>query len=33
MFLAGAGVLLGGILLGLTLTRLRWRKREHWGSL
>lgn len=33
MFLAGAGVLLGGILLGLTLTRLRWRKRDHWGSL
>lgn len=33
MFMAGAAVLLGGVLLGLTLTRLRWRKRENWGDL
>jgi len=31
-FLIGAGVLLGGITLGLLLPRLSWRKRNSWGS-
>ena len=29
-FIAGAGVLLGGILLGLILPRIRWRRRNTW---
>jgi len=29
-FIAGAGVLLGGILLGLILPKLRWRKKSAW---
>jgi SH3 domain protein len=33
-FLIGAGVLLGGIVLGLILPHLRMRKRkDSWGSL
>ena len=31
-FLIGAGVLLGGILLGVILPRLSWRKRSSWDS-
>ena len=29
-FLTGGGVLLGGILLGLLIPRLRWKKRSGW---
>lgn len=29
-FIAGAGVLLGGMLLGLILPKLRWRKKSNW---
>ena len=29
-FVAGAGVLLGGMLLGLILPKLRWRKKSNW---
>ena len=29
-FIAGAGVLLGGMLLGLILPKLRWRKNSGW---
>lgn len=29
-FIAGAGVLLGGILLGLILPRIRWRRKNTW---
>lgn len=32
-FLIGAGVLLLGILLGVTLPRLRWPRRNPWGDL
>jgi len=31
-FLAGAGVLVGGVVLGLILPRLRPRRRSRWGS-
>ncbi|MDD5036396.1 MAG: TIGR04211 family SH3 domain-containing protein [Methylococcaceae bacterium] len=31
-FMIGAGVLFGGILLGLVLPRLSWRKRASWDS-
>jgi len=31
-FLIGAGVLSGGLLLGLALPRLSWRKRSSWDS-
>lgn len=31
-FMIGAGVLLGGILLGLILPRVGWRKRSSWNS-
>jgi SH3 domain protein len=33
LFLLGAGVLLGGILLGMILPGLRRKKRERWGDL
>jgi len=29
-FIAGAGVLLGGMLLGLVVPKLRWRKKSNW---
>lgn len=29
-FIAGAGVLLGGLLLGLILPRIRWRRKNTW---
>ena len=29
-FLAGAGVLLGGILLGLIIPKVRWKKKSNW---
>jgi SH3 domain protein len=29
-FIAGAGVLLGGMLLGLIIPKLRWRKKSGW---
>ncbi len=32
-FLIGAGVLTGGILIGLLLPRLSWRRRRSWDSL
>lgn len=31
-FLIGAGVLFGGVLLGVFLPRLSWRKKAHWES-
>ena len=31
-FLIGAGVLFGGILLGVILPRLSWRKKSSWDS-
>lgn len=31
-FMVGAGVLFGGMILGLILPRLRWRKRSTWSS-
>ncbi len=31
-FMIGAGVLFGGILLGLILPRLSWRKKSNWDS-
>ena len=32
-FLAGAGVLLGGMLLGFIIPKIRWRRRRSWGEL
>jgi SH3 domain protein len=31
-FLRGAGVSLAAFLLGIIVTRIRWRKRDSWGS-
>ena len=31
-FLIGAGVSIGSLILGLILTRIRWRKRDSWGG-
>ena len=31
-FITGAGVTVGSILLGIILTRIRWRRRSSWGS-
>lgn len=31
-FLAGAGVLLAGLVLGLILPRIRWKRRRGWGD-
>jgi SH3 domain protein len=31
-FLIGASVLFGGMMLGILLPRLSWRKRSHWDS-
>lgn len=32
-FMAGGGVLFFGLLLGLILPRIRWRRRSSWGDL
>ncbi len=32
-FIAGAGVLLGGMVLGLVIPRIRWKRRRGWGEL
>ena len=32
-FVAGAGVLLGGIILGVVIPRIRWKRRRGWGEL
>ncbi|RFA31439.1 hypothetical protein CAI21_02165 [Alkalilimnicola ehrlichii] len=32
-FVAGAGVLVGGMLLGIILPRIRWRRRSSWDRL
>ncbi len=32
-FIAGAGVIVFGMLLGILLTRIRWRRRNTWGDL
>lgn len=32
-FLAGGGVLLGGMLLGLIIPKIRWKRRRSWGEL
>ncbi len=32
-FIAGAGVLLGGIILGLVIPKIRWKRRRGWGEL
>lgn len=32
-FLAGAGVLIAGMILGLLIPKLRWRRKDSWGSL
>ena len=31
-FITGAGVTIGSILLGIILTRIRWRRRSSWSS-
>lgn len=31
-FIRGAGVSLGAFLLGIIVTRIRWKKRDSWGS-
>lgn len=32
-FLAGAGVLLGGMIFGLLIPKIRWKRRRGWGEL
>ncbi len=32
-FIAGAGVLLGGVLIGLVIPKLGWKRRRGWGEL
>ena len=32
-FLVGAAVLFAGMLVGITVTRIRWRRRSSWGDL
>ena len=32
-FLAGAGVIVLGLLIGILVTRIRWRRRDSWSSL
>ena len=32
-FIAGAGVLFGGMLLGLIIPRIRWKRRRSWSEL
>jgi SH3 domain protein len=31
-FMIGAGVSIGSLILGLLITRIRWKKRDSWGS-
>ncbi len=32
-FLVGAGVLFAGMIVGIIITRIRWRRRSSWGDL
>jgi len=32
-FIAGAGVLLGGMIIGLVVPKIRWKRRRGWGEL
>ncbi len=32
-FLAGAGVLLAGMIIGLIVPKIRWKRRRGWGEL
>jgi len=32
-FIAGAGVLLGGMIIGLIVPKIRWKRRRGWGEL
>jgi SH3 domain protein len=32
-FITGAGVLLGGMILGLVIPKIRWKRRRGWGEL
>ena len=32
-FLTGAGVLLGGMIIGLVIPKIRWKRRRGWGEL
>ncbi|MCS4502960.1 hypothetical protein KBTX_02520 [wastewater metagenome] len=32
-FLVGAGVLFAGMIIGVLVTRIRWRRRSSWGDL
>ena len=32
-FIAGAGVLLGGLIIGLVVPKIRWKRRRGWGEL
>ena len=32
-FLVGAAVLFAGMVIGITVTRIRWRRRSSWGDL
>ena len=32
-FIAGAGVLLGGMILGFIIPKIRWKRRRGWGEL
>ena len=32
-FLAGGGVLLGGMIIGLIIPKIRWKKKRSWGEL
>lgn len=32
-FLAGAGVLLGGMIIGLVIPKIRWKRKRGWGEL
>ena len=32
-FVAGAGVLIGGAILGLIIPKIRWKRRRSWGEL
>ena len=32
-FLAGAGVLVGGMIIGLVIPKIRWKRRRSWGEL